>query len=211
MPLPLFPLVFLPLVGQGFGQPAQAGPPEPFRITLPGQGWTLAFDAPPLSNFTGQVTRVGYQLRGAWPGGFTVTVTSEKADKPSARHDESFDHFWPAAQRGPIIDPTTVKVDKTSGRFVKVTYRTKAPTFRPGGFPAGGFGGPSSTAATGSGQAGQGSRTQPPSNPHVNYYFAVNGRWVDVHVSRSPSASDDQEQLARFERTLVYREGTGGR
>lgn len=209
--LPLLALTLAVPGGQGFGQGfgpslAQPGPPERFVLTLPGQGWSLSFEAPPLTNLSGQTTRSGFQFRGTWPGGFNVSVTSEKAEGGGTRHDDSFDHYWPTAQRGPILDPSTVKVDKTSGRYVKVSYRTKTPAFRMGG----GFGPP----GAGSGQivAGQaGASSTPATTPHVNYYFTVNGRWVDVHVSRTPSGPDDQEQLARFERSLNYRDGAGVR
>jgi len=41
--------------------------------------------------------------------------------------------------------------------------------------------------------------------PNVNYYFAFQGKWIDVHVSRFPSAADDAEVFARFEKTLAYK------
>lgn len=40
--------------------------------------------------------------------------------------------------------------------------------------------------------------------PHVNYYFAFQGRWIDVHVSRFPPGDDDDRLLAAFEKSLTY-------
>src|SRR5436190_24399844 len=91
--------------GPGFGQPVQGGPPETFSLTVPGQGWSLSFEAPPLTSLSGLATRSGFQFRGSWPGGFNVTVTSENASSKTARHEDAYEHFWPMAQRGPTIDP----------------------------------------------------------------------------------------------------------
>jgi hypothetical protein len=42
-------------------------------------------------------------------------------------------------------------------------------------------------------------------SPHVNYYFVFKDRWIDVHVSRFPSAADDKEIFAAFEKSLTYK------
>src|SRR5262249_36767345 len=152
--------------------------------------WNLSFEAPPLSNFSGQATRSGFQFRGSWPGGFSITVSADAAEGAKASHDTSFDHFWPAAQRGPIIDPTSVKVEKNTGRYVKVSYRPKAPNFRlPGsglaqGFPPTGGQGFPPTGGQGIPAAGPAGAAPPPAaaSPHVNYYFFVKGHLVDVHL-----------------------------
>ena len=39
---------------------------------------------------------------------------------------------------------------------------------------------------------------------NVNYYFAFQDRWIDLHVSRFPAAPDDAEKFAAFEKSLVY-------
>jgi hypothetical protein len=40
--------------------------------------------------------------------------------------------------------------------------------------------------------------------PNVSYYFAFNGRWVDVHISKSRFTKADEKFFADFEETLSY-------
>ncbi len=40
---------------------------------------------------------------------------------------------------------------------------------------------------------------------NVNYYFAFQGKWIDVHISRFPSSEDDAKILAAFEKSLIYK------
>lgn len=42
--------------------------------------------------------------------------------------------------------------------------------------------------------------------PNVNYYFAYKGKWVDVHISKSPARKDDEKLFSDFEQTLSYGE-----
>lgn len=42
--------------------------------------------------------------------------------------------------------------------------------------------------------------------PHVNYYFAYKGRWVDVHISKLPFAKGDETLFASFDQLLAYSE-----
>ena len=40
--------------------------------------------------------------------------------------------------------------------------------------------------------------------PNVSYYFAFKGKWVDVHISKSPFAKEDEKLFANFEEMLSY-------
>jgi hypothetical protein len=40
--------------------------------------------------------------------------------------------------------------------------------------------------------------------PNVNYYFAFNGRWVDVHISKARFTKADEKFFADFEDALSY-------
>ncbi|HMD54570.1 MAG TPA: hypothetical protein VKJ65_08485 [Phycisphaerae bacterium] len=42
--------------------------------------------------------------------------------------------------------------------------------------------------------------------PNVNYYFAFQGRWVDVHISKWPVEAGDDRLFAEFEEHLSYGE-----
>ena len=39
---------------------------------------------------------------------------------------------------------------------------------------------------------------------NVNYYFAFQDHWIDLHISRFPPGPDDAEKFAAFEKSLVY-------
>jgi hypothetical protein len=38
---------------------------------------------------------------------------------------------------------------------------------------------------------------------NANYYFAAGSRWIDVHLSKSEAAKDDDERFAAFEKALT--------
>jgi len=42
--------------------------------------------------------------------------------------------------------------------------------------------------------------------PNVNYYFAFQGRWVDVHISKWPFEAADERLFTEFEEHLAYGE-----
>jgi hypothetical protein len=42
--------------------------------------------------------------------------------------------------------------------------------------------------------------------PNANYYFAFQGRWVDVHISKWPQEAGDEKLFAEFEQFLSYGE-----
>jgi len=148
---------------------------EPFNLTIPGQGWFIAFESPSLSNFVGQTNGKSSQFRAIGETGFNVTIYVEEPKGKSESHESCFNYYWPLAKRNPTIDQPSVKVMKTD-RFVKVSYVSKV---------------------------AEGNKETATSN--VNYYFRFKGRWVDVHVSRYPPRKDDDEVLAAFEKSISYR------
>ena len=40
--------------------------------------------------------------------------------------------------------------------------------------------------------------------PNANYFFAYQGQWVDIHVSKGSSDPGDQNMLAQFDNDLAY-------
>jgi hypothetical protein len=40
--------------------------------------------------------------------------------------------------------------------------------------------------------------------PNVNYFFAYQGQWVDIHLSKGASDPGDQNMLAQFDNDLTY-------
>jgi hypothetical protein len=143
---------------------------EPYTITIPGQGWTIAFESPPLREFQGESKGNTFVFQATERKAFNLSLFVEEPKNEEKGHEACFNYYWPKAKRNPMIDQASAKVEKTD-KFVKMTYRIKADEV---------------------------------SALNVNYYFAFQGRWIDVHVSRYPAAADDEQRLAAFEKSLVY-------
>lgn len=148
---------------------------EPFTVTVPGQGWTIAFESPALQNYKGQSNDKAFQFQAMSEAGFNLSIFVEEAGAKEGGHAACADKYWPLAKRNPMIDQDSAK-KTTTENFVKVAYNIKA---------------------------GEGANAKIVAN--VNYYFAFQGKWIDVHVSRYPSAADDAEILANFEKSLTYK------
>ena len=148
---------------------------EPFRLTVPNQGWFLTFESPPLINYLGQTKGKNFQFRAVGETGFNVSMFVEEPKAKADGHEACFNYYWPLAKRNPMVDQKTVKVTKTD-RYVKVSYSIKV---RDG--------------------------DKEVASPHVNYYFAFQDRWMDVHTSRYPPGKDDDDVLGMFEKSISYR------
>lgn len=146
---------------------------EPFTITIPGQGWSVAFEAPPLSQFQGQSHGKTFIFQGTEPKAFNVSMFVEEAKSKDSTNESCFKYYWPLAKRNPLIDQQSVKKE-TLPKFIKVTYLVRAHE---------------STAFD------------------VNYYFAFQGCWVDLHASWFPAATDADQKLAAFEKSIAYEMG----
>jgi hypothetical protein len=145
---------------------------EPFVLTIPAAGWQIQLEAPPLEDFAGQTTGKNFAFQAAGNGGFNVSVFVEMPRSDRQGHEACYEHYWPLAKRNPLIDQGSVKVSK-SEKHVKVEYIIKPP-------------------GTANGRE----------NRHVNYYFAHQGRWVDVHASQSPSRDEEGKLFDVFDRGL---------
>jgi hypothetical protein len=143
---------------------------EPFTLTIPTQGWTIAFASPPLRDYQGEAKDKSFVFRATEEKNFNLSVFVEQPKNKDATHEACFNYYWPLAKRNPMIDQGSVKVEKGE-KFVKVTYLIKA--------------GPATAS-------------------NANFYFAFQGRWIDVHASYYPSAADDEQKLAAFEKSLSY-------
>jgi hypothetical protein len=148
---------------------------EPFVVTIPGQGWEIAMETPPLANFAGQAKPKGFQFRAtSGEDGFNVSIFVEQPQGHEKTHEAVFNHYWPMAKQNPLIDASSIKVTKTA-KFVKVAYRFDL------------------------GQADKDAK-----NRQVNYYFFFKDRWIDVHISKMPLAESDDKVFDAFERALAY-------
>jgi len=148
---------------------------EPFVVTIPGQGWAITTDVPPLANFAGQSKADNFQFRAtSGEGGFNVSIFVEQPQGHEKTHEAVFNHYWPMAKQNPLIDTSSIKVTKT-GKFVKVAYRFDL------------------------GQADKDAK-----NRQVNYYFFFKDRWIDVHISKMPLVPSDDKVFDAFENALTY-------
>ena len=148
---------------------------ESTTITIPDQGWTLSFDSPSLEHFSGDAKGKDFVFNAADEGGFSLSIYVEEPKNAKTGHEACFDYYWPLAKRNPLIDAKSATIEK-SDHFVKVSYNVTVSD-----------GGEKTTVR------------------NVNYYFAFQGRWVDVHVSRYLSGDDDAKLFDTFERSLTYK------
>jgi hypothetical protein len=148
---------------------------EPFVVTVPGQGWAITMDVPPLANFAGQSKGNNFQFRStSGENGFNVSIFVEQPQGREKTHEAVFNHYWPMAKQNPLIDASSIQVTKTA-KFVKVAYRFDL------------------------GQADKDTK-----NRQVNYYFFFKDRWIDVHISKMPLAESDDKLFDAFEKALAY-------
>ena len=143
---------------------------EPFTITIPGQGWTVAFESQPLLQYQGQSKGKTFIFQGTEQKAFNLSMFVEEPKSKDSSNESCFKYYWPLAKRNPLIDQQSVK-SETLPKFVRVTYLVRA---------------------------------HESSAFDVNYYFAFQGHWVDLHASWFPSATDDDQKLAAFEKSIAY-------
>ena len=158
------------------GDPAEADLNlEPTFVAVPGEGWLVEFSSPPLARYAGTRKGENFEFRAAGDGGFNLSIFVEAPEGPGKEHQDCYKHYWPLAKRNPMIDQKSVKVTKADD-YVKVAYEIVV------------------------GEGDDALRAE-----NVNYYFAHEGRWVDVHVSLFPPSDRDAEILRQFEQSLSRR------
>ena len=146
---------------------------EPVAVTVPSKGWRIEFEAPPLLEFSGVRRGEAFQYRAAGERSFILSIFVEPPKGKGDRHTDCFEHYWPLAKKNPTVDQQSIKVTKTDD-YVKVTYTANVNV------------------------AGKQSKIA-----NANYYFAHEGRWIDVHASIYPPSDDEAETLGQFEKSLV--------
>jgi hypothetical protein len=98
----------------------------------------------------------------------------EKPDAAGSTHKDCYDFYWPQASKNPMIAKDTIVMSETP-KYVRVQYDIVT-TF-------------------------QGKEIR---DRNVNYYFAFQGRWVDVHISVIAPEQQDEKIFAAFDKTLAY-------
>jgi hypothetical protein len=111
---------------------------------------------------------------GAKSGNFSISIFVEPPAKQGGSK-ECQEHYWSLSSRNPMISKPTVKTSNTD-RYYRVEYDIVVP------------------------DAGNKTITQ----RNVNYYFAFNNKWVDIHISMIAPAKKDEATFAAFEKGLTY-------
>ncbi|MDH3287559.1 MAG: hypothetical protein OEP48_07535 [Betaproteobacteria bacterium] len=93
---------------------------EPMVVTIPGDGWHLFIDVPPILNLDGKSRDGRFRfIASETVTGITLSVHTENS---GAESDERCrDAHWSKTARNPIIDQTTVRM-YSSDVFSAVTY-----------------------------------------------------------------------------------------
>jgi hypothetical protein len=91
-------------------------------IEIPGQGWSVAILNAGQTEVSRHLVERQFIYEATSRQGFNVSIFVEAPDGPGTRNEDVFNYYWPKASRSPLIDPRTVKVDKSSDKFVKVSY-----------------------------------------------------------------------------------------
>jgi len=134
---------------------------EPVSLPIPGEGWNLSFDAPPIIWTKCDKTSSGVSYLGSSENGVVISFFVEEPDGESRGNKACADYYWPLGKKNPMIDQSTVEIEETKD-FVKVSYRLRGKY--------------KGTAID---------------MPNINLYFEYQGKWVDVHISKLPFEDED--------------------
>jgi hypothetical protein len=145
---------------------------EPVTLAIPGEGWNLSFDAPPIIWTECDKASSGVRYLGSSENGFNVSFFVEEPKSASRGNKTCADYYWSLGKKNPAIDQSTVEIEETKD-FVKVSYRIR-------------------TKLEG----------RVIDMPNINLYFEYQGKWVDVHISKLPFEDSDQRILDAFVESL---------
>lgn len=148
------------------------------RVTLPipGQGWHVSFDTPPLMK-RNEADSPDQYMYIASSGRFNLSLYVETPSCDGGTgHADFYNCFWPRASRNPQIVEDSVVATSTE-RFYKVVYDTLTPW-----------------------------KEQMVRQRHINFLFAYRGKWTDLHISIVEPTEVDGELVAAFEESLSYGE-----
>lgn len=103
------------VVSLGLCAPASAA-----EVRVPGEGWSIRFDAPPLAD---------EQERGGDGADYAYRANSERFNlsvfvetpQGAGTHEACHAFYWSKASRNPRIDPESVKTARTA-KYVRVQY-----------------------------------------------------------------------------------------
>lgn len=106
---------------------------------------------------------------------FNLSLFVEQPQGAGKTHEDCYGFYWPQASRNPRIVKVSV-VASHSDKYYRVQYDTITEF------------------------AGRQVKQK-----NVNYYFAFQGKWVDVHISITDPTVKDEPVIAAFDKSLSYR------
>lgn len=146
----------------------------PTTVAIPGQGWQVSFDAPPVTERNESDHPDQYLYFGR-AGRFNMSIYVETPGcKHGTKHADFLDCFWPKASRNPVIVKDSIR-QECSERYCKLSYDIEAPRDR-----------------------------RQVRQRNINFLFAYRGKWTDVHVSVLEPTEADVKMLEAFETSLTY-------
>lgn len=96
---------------------------EPFYVTVPGEGWSLKVDAPPMTRMGGEVKDRRLQfMASSLESGVTLSLHSETTGGGSS--SECRDRYWPLSLGSPTVK-TEIQLSG-AGDFLFVTHLAEA-------------------------------------------------------------------------------------
>lgn len=100
-------------------EPSPSVPLKTARIEVPGEGWSLTFQAPALTHQNQSAREGAFQ----WRANATPFVISFFVEAPagSPTHQACFEHYWSLSRRNPTLDPASVRITQTP-TFHRVQY-----------------------------------------------------------------------------------------
>ncbi len=145
-------------------------------LQIPGQNWSLSYDAPRLTKIE-EASRDGhYQYLASAPSGMVVSVFVEPSEGRGTDKRSCGDYYWRRTAENPAIIASTVeRTDRDE--FIIVSYAVEVPR--------------------GDNWIVQG---------NYNIYGYRNGQCVDIHLSRlfADDKDIDFSELIRFAGSLEY-------
>jgi len=107
-------------------------------------------------------------------GRFNITFFVKQPQSEGTTNKDSFDFYWPPTSQNALIIKDSVVTSETP-KYIRVQYIMVVEI------------------------VGRAYRQM-----HAHYYFALGGKWAEVHVSVPENTQEDKEVLEGFDKTFAY-------
>lgn len=121
-----------------------------------------------------EVKRPNKYVFSAKAGSFNISTLVEAPRGEGNRHEDCYKFYWPRTERSPMIAKSTVSATNNS-KYYRVEYDTIVQF-----------------------------RHDRMRQHNIDYYFAVNGKWANVHISIMAPTPADDAVIKAFDQSLSY-------